>query len=192
MSAGLAATVRIDQAPGYDAVAAEARDGRALMAALGKRGEKVLRNHFLEKDKEPNKKGWRRSHFWSRRIRSNTALSEITPRMATVTIAAPEMAQKVYGGRITPKEAKNLALPAREEAAGRSPRFFDNLHFVPLKRGDLTGMLVMDGAPKGDAPYFFLLKSVNQEPDATALPSEQEWDAALKDEAERFFERRAA
>lgn len=193
LSAGLAATVRIDRATGYEALANEARDGRALMTALGKRGEKVLRAHFLEKDNTPNKKGWRRSHFWNRRIRANTVFvaSATTARTAVIDVAAPELAQKVYGGRITPKHAKNLALPGRSEAAGRSPRYFDNLHFVPLHRGDLTGLLVMDGAPKGDAPYYFLFKSVEQDPDPTALPSDERWDREIKEEAEDFFNRRA-
>lgn len=160
--------------------------GRPLMAALGKRLEFELRAHFLLRNATPNKKNWPRSNFWSKRIRNATQFTEATETVATVTVADPAFVQKLYGGTITPKQAKYLALPARAEASGRSPRLFDDLIFIALKRGDLAGMLVKKGDQGG--PFYFLLKKVTQAADADALPKEADTERGLLEEVDDFVE----
>ena len=209
MSAAITFSAGVTRAR-LEVLAREAGGSRELMGALGQRAVKTLRTHFTEKDRTGNSRGWKRSHFWSRRIRANTALTEVTERSATVTIAAPEMAQKIHGGRITPKEAKNLALPARAEAAGIAPGMFTDLKFIPIKgRGELSGMLVQQGSTKikfgaqrkdgtraikrdhlsapGGLVFYWLFKSVTQEPDPTALPSSLDMERALTAEASDYF-----
>jgi len=104
---------------------------RPLNAAVGKRGESELREHFRERNQEPNKKGWPSQDFWNR-IRKSTALAAVDDSGATIAISDPAITQKIYGGEITPKEGKYLTLPAIAIAAGRSARTFQNLE--PLIR----------------------------------------------------------
>ena len=185
---GLAIRARLERStPDFDGIRADLGSSRALMAAMGKRAEKELRAHFLGKNSQPNKKGFPRSNFWSRRIRANTALNEIGADYAVVTIAAPEMAQKVFGGTITPKESKYLALPMVAEAANRSPRLFADLHFEPRRGGKVKGALV-DASGK---TIYLLATSVTQAPDPTALPAPGALEAACADEGRKFLGRRS-
>lgn len=179
-----------------------ARNRRGFMAALGKRGERELRAHFAKREREPNKSGWPKQHFWARRIRANTVLTEVSANLAVIDIAAPEFRMKLHGGTITPKEAKFLAIPARREAAGKSPRSFGNLRFVPTRRG---GLLVANagfqgplqrgikriGSRQDGIVYYFLVKSVTQRADPHALPPPHSFAAALVSEGHAFLAREA-
>lgn len=200
---GLSIAVNVEQSLTRLArLLAKVQNRRPLMAAVGKRGEVELRRHAADRNSEPNRKGWPRTNFWSRRIRANTVLSEVTESSAVVDIAAPEIRQKVYGGTITPQGGRKfLAIPARAEAYGKSPLSFANLRFVFTGKG--KGMLVADDAIQGPtqrgqkriakkqtgAAYYFLVKSVTQNPDPRALPNEAEFYAALVREAEAFLAR---
>lgn len=195
--------------PELNRIAAQMRRPRAMLAAMGKRLEKELRDFYAAKDKEPNAKGWPKQHFWARTVRANTALTEVTDTSATVTIASPELAHRVEGGVVTPKRAKLLAIPAHGDAYKMgSPREHDVdfLKFIPLKRGRLRGLLVNREATKlvrkkgggfrGEAIkeriWFYLVTSVTHEPDPNALPRTEELEAALLVEAQAALDRELA
>ena len=160
-----------------------------INAVRGKAGENVVREHFRSRPR--NARGWKSSGFWNVRMRTATSLSHFDASTATVTIADPAMNQKVYGGPITPKEGKVLCIPARPEAAGRSPRTFPGLQYIPLRgRGKLVGMLVMPAnrkLSKGDKPdvYFWCLTHVTQFADKDALPPRAAFITALSDATEK-------
>lgn len=183
---------------------------KPLNAALGKRGEVVLRDHFAERESEPNAKGWPKQHFWSR-IRQATAFAGADEDGATVIINDPALAQKVYGGTITPKEGKYLAIPAIAAAAGRSPRSFANVHVMVRTIGGVRKAVALvenvstpisfgrprkDGSRKmtrgetqGGEVAYWLVEKVTQSADPRALPLDREVSDALLDEAQRFIER---
>lgn len=180
-------------------------DPRPLMAALGKRLEIELRAHFAQRDAEPNKQGWPSRHFWARQVRRFTALTEVTPRRAVVTIAAPEFAFKLTGGTLTPKRARSLAIPANAEAykAG-SPREadVDQLDYIPINKGNLAGLLVrrlqtilkktrkgLTGKMVGGDVWYYCVRRANIPRDPRALPDEAALDAALEAEASATLER---
>lgn len=197
---GVAVNVSVTQSPQITRLHALTRNPRGFMGAVGGRAVAELRLHFKRRDDEPNRTGFPKSHFWSRRIRTNTALAEFNATSATVAIAAPEFAQKLHGGTITPKEAKFLTIPARPEAAGKSPRSFANLRFIPTQRG---GLLVAQGAFQGPAQrginrigprqdgavYYFLVKSATQRADPRALPGESMFTRALVQAGKDYVER---
>jgi len=115
-----------------------------LMAALGKQLEKDLRKHFRALDSKKNKMGFPPRHFW-RQVKSATLLTQVTDSRAVVSIASPAFAMKYFGGIITPKRAKALAIPRTAEAYKTgSPREadIDQLDFVPIRRGKLVGVLI--------------------------------------------------
>src|SRR6185503_18530605 len=88
-----------------------ARSGRPLLAALGKRLEVTLRQHFRVRGQRPNKRGWPKQHFWDRRPRNPTPLPSVTHRKATVTDADTGFKDHYFGVKSVPKEAQNLAIP---------------------------------------------------------------------------------
>lgn len=180
----------------------QARRPRGFMGAVGEGVEKRLRGHFLEREKEPNKKGWPKQHFWARRIRANTVLTEVSDSHAVIDIAAPEFRMKLRGGTIKPIEAKYLAIPARREAYGKSPRSFGNLRFRPTRNG---GVLVVEKRFQGPLQrgikridrredggvYYFLVKSATQKADPRAMPALGELLRAACEDGQQYLTREA-
>ncbi|MDR2845635.1 MAG: hypothetical protein LBV28_06075 [Puniceicoccales bacterium] len=81
-----------------------------LLTRLGKTVEVELRNHFAEKESEPNKRGWPKQHFWAR-IRRATAFTGADNDKATVSIAAPAFLDKVNPAGVYTKAKGAYAIP---------------------------------------------------------------------------------
>jgi hypothetical protein len=167
---------------------------RPLNAALGKRGEVELREHFRKRNQEPNKKGWPAQNFWER-IRTATALSAFDESGATVTINDPAFAGKLADPTITPKEGKYLALPAIAAAYGKSARSFNNLEpMIRWINGSRRAVALMerratDVKTKGESGgtvFYWLVESVRAKKDPKALPERDKFEGALVDEAREF------
>ena len=178
--------------PELTSLAATLKRPRGLLDALGKELAVQLKTHFAWRNAKKNAKGWPSKNFWAH-IGNTVKVGEVTDESATVIIAHPNLAQKIYGGPITPKRAKSLAIPACAAAykAG-SPRELDEnfLKFVPIKnRGNFVGILVTrahtqvvwgDKGPKkgkrvkGGTLWYYLLKSVTTKPDDRALPYDKD------------------
>jgi len=159
---------------------------KPLLAAGGKQLVGDLRDHFGARNEEPNKMGWPKKNFWAG-IRRSTELAEVSDSEAKVSISDPAINQKVFGGTITPKRGRNLAIPQNDEAymAG-SPR---NLPagFLRLLVARSGGVYLVENdsslrpkGKKGSKPgmsfagrfWYHLVPSVTQEPDPNALPDE--------------------
>jgi hypothetical protein len=192
--------------PELKRIAGEIQNPRRLMAATGKRMEKVYRDHFLTLDRKPNEQGWPKRHFWSRVVRSATSLTEVTAEKAVVTMASPELVHKVQGGTVTPKRGRALAAPASALAYKTgSPRDWDTteLEFVPLKSGGLVGMLVRTQrdvisfgkkgvrrvAGLGGEIMYWLFAKVFHRPQPDALPKQETVQAAVLQEARALLAR---
>jgi hypothetical protein len=191
--------------PHMTALVQQLGNRRNLHARLGKFAEGELRDYFEARDTEPNKSGWRALHFWGE-IRSATSFSSADEEKATVLISDARFNQKVHGGTITPKEGKFLAIPAREEAYGLSPKTFHDLYFVALSGG--RGMLVQTlqtaltrfrtGKRKGEirkteerggGVFYWLVKSVTQMKDERALPPEESFRGALLQQVSAYLDK---
>ena len=98
-----------------------------------------------------------------------------------IPINHPAISQKIFGGTISAKKVKNLAIPITAEAYGKSPRVMDNLHFAMNKAGVKLLGRTKDG--KFEALYV-LKKSVHQAADPKALPSSSAMISALTSAAE--------
>ena len=183
---------------------------RPFFAALGKRAEVVLKAHFRAKGDVPMKKGWPSLHFWDRRVRNATNLTSFTDRDATVTVADPAFAAKVFGATIRPKEAGALAIPLQAAAYGKQPSsgLIPGLFLLRTKRhaylvayGDAdSGQHFLGYTKSGKARYsrdraqlhfyYILLKQVTVPKDPTALPPDHQINDALLAEAESFARRK--
>jgi len=182
---------------------------RPLNAALGKRGEVELREHFLKRNQEPNKSGFPSANFWNR-IRKATALAAVDSSGATIAIADPAIDQKIFGGTIKPKEGKYLTLPALAAAYGQSPLTFSNLEvLVRWKDGERRAVALAErratqisfggkrkdgsrsvkkGAEVGGQVFYWLVESVTQKKDPRALPKTEVFESALLEETGFFIQ----
>lgn len=159
---------------------------RPLLAAGGNQLASDLRDHFGERNEQPNKRGWPKKNFWAG-IRSATALASVSDDSAIVSISDPAINQKVFGGTITPKRGRMLAIPENAEAyVAGSPR---NLPagFLRLLVARSGGVYLVENdsslqpkGKKGSKPgmsfsgrfWYHLVPSVTQDPDPNALPDE--------------------
>ena len=157
-------------------------DAKGLNTAVGKAFEKTLRTHFRFLDRRPNKRGWKKSHFWQK-IASDTVLAGADESKAVVTIgnsSGSKFAAKVFGARIVPKAGKKfLAIPAIEARYGVSPSSLDKneLQFRRTRKGGLLGQIRADGTMQ---VHYWLVRKTDTPRDPQALPKKETVLSAAK------------
>lgn len=150
-------------------------------------GVNLTRAHLFKLDGERgNKSGGSRSHFYAAAARS--VHSSIESRGVAIIISKTGIAQRLFGGKIKPVKGRFLAIPNRTtpEAYGRRPREFDNLEVLYGKNGPFAlaerAATHLQAAAKGSAKgrrvprkiFFWLVDEVEQDPDPSVLPSDDE------------------
>ena len=158
-----------------------------------------IRGHLFALDAaRPNKLGGDRTHFYSGAAKGTSYTAE--PGLATVNINDPAggFRQRLEGGVIRPENKKLLTIPATAEAHGKRAGEFNNLRFAVLnghpalieaqatkikigrKKKDGTRNVKATSSTTGLKVFFWLARSVNQQPDPTVLPPDSEMvDAAV-------------
>ena len=158
-----------------------------LHAVLGRAYANLLQEHFRTRNAQPNAKGFPRTNFWSD-VAKRTGFDSADADGATVVIADPRFALRLFGGVVRPRSAKSLALPLVPEAAGRSPREFADL-FV-LRSRILGRAFLATRESSGALRLLYLLApSTNHTADPAALPDDARTSAALTATAESFLRR---
>ena len=148
---------------------------KGVNTAVGKAFEKTLRTHFRSLDRRPNKRGWKKSHFWQK-IASDTVFAGADESKAVVAIgnsSGSKLAAKVFGARIRPKGGKKfLAIPAIEARYGVSPSSLDKseLQFRRTRRGGLLGVIRADGTMQ---VHYWLVRKADTPRDPDALPKKE-------------------
>lgn len=156
-------------------LSAKLSDAQKLNAAVGRGFERTLRRHLRELDKRPNRRGWRKSHFWQK-IAADTAFIGADEHKATVAIqntSGPKFAAKVFGARIRPKGGKKfLAIPAIEARYGVSPSSLNKneLQFRRTRSGGLLGVIRSDG---NFQVHYWLVRKADTPRDPDALPKKE-------------------
>ena len=157
-------------------------DAKGLNTAVGKAFEKTLRTHFRSLDRRPNKRGWRKSHFWEK-IAADTVFAGADESKAVVAIgnsSGSKFAAKVFGARIRPKSGKKfLAIPAIEARYGVSPSSLDKneLQFRRTRKGGLLGQIRADGTMQ---VHYWLVRKADTPRDPQALPKKETVLSAAK------------
>lgn len=157
-------------------------DAKGLNTAVGKAFEKTLRTHFRSLDRRPNKRGWKKSHFWQK-IASDTVFAGADESKAVVAIgnsSGSKLAAKVFGARIRPKSGKKfLAIPAIEARYGVSPSSLDKneLQFRRTRKGGLLGQIRADGTMQ---VHYWLVRKADTPRDPQALPKKETVLSAAK------------
>lgn len=144
----------------------------------------VVQRQLLENSRTNRNKFGARGGFWQRMLAATRAGSDAEAGF----ISMPrEVALRVYGGTVVPRVSKLLAIPARTEAYGKSPRQFADLHFIPTAKG---GLLVQNDATRikrkkrkagvqagetvGGGVFYFLVKRATIAPNRSLLPTDKE------------------
>lgn len=178
------------------AIAKRVRNPEAMLKVVGRRGANELRAHFRRRNATPNKLGGRRSNFWNKIASSTNNPVAEGPGRVRISITDPRLAQKVYGGRITPKRRKALTIPVAPEAYDRTvPEFQQEtgiqLFLLRKKGGGLTNLLAgaIGGSGHRFKVYYTLQPYVDQAADPEALPPPAVFGAALVDESQSYLTR---
>lgn len=155
----------------------EAATNSPLSRVLGRAAANELKKHFRARNaSSANKLGGKRTNFWSR-VAESVQSPLARPGAIVIPVNHPAIAQKVFGGTITAKRAKNLAIPISAKAHGKSPRVFPLLQFAMTGAGvKLLGIKGSGGAMEW---LYVLKKSVTQSKDPQALPKASAMDAAM-------------
>lgn len=161
----------------------------AVLKDMGREAQRQLKAHFLMKERtEPNKLGGTRQHYWlGVRGSVQNPVVEASDTQVRVSITDPTFAQKVFGGRITAKRAKNLTIPETPEAYGRTAATFEaetGLKLFVLKGSMMAGLAAK--FPDGQLVVEYVLKPwVDQKADPTALPAMDDGSEFVRGLADR-------
>ena len=156
-----------------------------------------------------NQMGGKRTHFYAGAARNVSY--EIDDDGATVSIHQVGIAQRYYGGTITPTPGhKFLTIPVDPDAYGRSAREFDNLSIqyglskggkprpmflvqdngyrYTTKKNRKTGVKeVTDATWQGGKIMYYLALSVTQKADPTVLPPDDLINQASMESITRYL-----
>jgi hypothetical protein len=200
-------TIKDDARPAVQNLAAGLAPAR-LNAIAGRSAHQVYRGHLFALNRaRPNRLGGRRTNFYSAAARGTNWRD--AGDHVVVSIASVGIRQRYFGGTIKPKTKKFLAIPARTEAYGKTPREFSDLVFVQFKSGsaalirshgdaplriDSAGNVSGGGHDLGEV-MFWLVTSVTQRPDPSVLPPMDDVAKAINrdvlDYAHRLWSRSA-
>ena len=166
-------------------VIASCRRPRAVLMASGREAGNLLKKHFREKDQTnvnqlaPD----RRAHYWlgvSRAVQVPVVEGDTA---VSITIADPTLAQKVFGGTIVAKRARDLTIPIAPDAYGRTTAVFEAetglklfvLHAGGTASNGKENILLAAARGQGIEVEYLLTPSVDQKADPTALPEEKQF-----------------
>ncbi len=192
----LAIQIDVRTGEGFDLRGLEAALAPERISTVGGRAAVgVSRKHLLGLNRSrPNRLGGRRSNFYQHAGNSiNTTTAGDT---FTISFGSVGLAQRYFGGTIRAKNAKYLTIPARAEAYGKRASEFNDLQFVVFESGpalvrrsqstikfrkgkDGSRRAVRSGDAAGEV-MFWLRRSVDQAPDPSVLPTEQEYGDAVE------------
>jgi hypothetical protein len=193
MSLAVSISISDNATPFVTALERDVQPSREMYQAVAEQMlPEVQRSFQSMSEREQN--ALKHTGFWMRMIDGTHA--RWTDDAAIVSMPR-EVAQRYFGGTITPKNGNWLTLPMRTEAVGVSARQFDDLRFVPI--GNDEALLVQrdaqtlkhkkrrdgsrpatPGGMVGGLAFYLLVKSVTQSGNSDVLPDEEEFASAAK------------
>lgn len=179
----------------FNQVLGKVRNPVALLNVAGRELANQLVQWFRGRDRSSaNKLSPRRSHFWLAVSRTVGQPFQSGHNAISVTIAHPDIAMKVFGGTITPKEASALTIPVEERAYDRTAATFEQetglkLVLVQTGKGDFEKAVLAVKENGGLTVEYLLTPKVEQEADPDALPPQSQLEAAILARAQSYANR---
>jgi len=160
---------------------------RGAQKVMARAGTNLVQQHLRGLDRtRRNELGGKRSHFYSSAARGTNYL--LAEDGIHVQISSIGIAQRYFGGTITPVKGKFLTIPADPRAYGRRAREFPDLYArFPKKHGTGVGYLYIAGPKRQLTILYWLVKSVTQRPDPGVLPATNDLGSAMTGAAERYI-----
>ncbi len=170
------------------------QDRRRMHKAIATAALPVVERKFVENSSTNRNRFGTRGGFWNRMLSGTYATGDDS----SAIIRMPrEVALRYFGGTVTPKASKNLAIPARAEAYGKSPRDFSDLRFVMFRSGAKAlvqadqskigyrkgkrGQTTVRGPERGGLVFYWLVTEATITGDRDLLPTPEELaDAAIE------------
>jgi hypothetical protein len=123
-------------------------------------------------------------NFYSRAAKAT--VGRVSGEQVIVSIDALGIALRRYGGTVTPKRRKYLALPAEDNATAinNSPRQVPDLHF--RRNRDGNGGRLCD---KQGRVFYWLVKKSKHDPDTSVLPTAADFENTIIPVLQREIER---
>ena len=177
--------------------------GNSVRLIMGRAAQQVVKQHFsdLASDAQHHRTATRlganRTGFYLDAA-DKTQDPHLEEGGVSVSVKKRGIAQRLFGGTITPTTKKWLTIPATAEAYGKRAPEIEGLKFVLFGPGKAA--LVMPGA-KITQPstgkttelqgkvYFWLVKSVTQAADPSVIPTDAEILEPVVSNARSYLER---
>lgn len=148
----------------------KAPGSRGLKAVVGESVKGEFKDHLYAKDRQPNKLGGNRTHYW--RQAGDSVVARNTAKGVSVAATQIGIRLKATGGTITPKKAKALTIPLHPAAYGKRAREFDDLFIINTKDdgGNTTGFLARNKGTNSFDVYYALRKKATIKADPDIFP----------------------
>lgn len=182
--------------PALHEMTSRLRSRKDLHERMGGGAAKLMKEHFLSKNKEKNKKGWRKTGFFGNEGFKKTRLESFDESGAVVTVASKPMGLRYHGGTVR-KSSGFFGIPQREEHSGKYARKFieergglegSGLFFRRSGAGRLYLAERLNGGKGALRIHYFFKKEVTHKSDPTVLPTEKELRDTISREAEIYLE----
>lgn len=147
--------------------------GRRLWEAVGAAGGERVREHFYERDGQPNKMGAKKTHFW-RAAGDSVGSKALSGGGAEVQVKQEGVRLQWKGGTVTPKNSRLLTVPLRAVARGKRAAEFGDLFLLKRSKGKRYGFLARAAGAKRIEVMYALMRSVTLAGDEAVMPQEEE------------------
>jgi hypothetical protein len=190
MSFSVQVTINDGATPFIQELKVDCQPSQELYQRIADQATALVQQKF--RDNDDNYQSPFHTGFWGD-MRAGT-FAVATDEMATVRMPRP-VAQRFFGGTITPVSGTYLTIPLRQEAAGRKITTFNDLRFIPAGNGSLLavqkdGFKTVRGRKRKDGSrpekqeaigglaLYLLVASVTQRGNPDVLPDDYGFAAA--------------
>ena len=168
----------------------DAPESKPMRNLIGVAVSDLTRDHLYRKDREPNRLGGRKTHYY--RAAGDSVNHELTGRGVAVNVSQVGIRQRLEGGVITPKNARALTIPINARAHGKRAREFSDTFILDRsKTGDpeTVGIIMQDLGNGQLDPLYVLRTRAEQAPDPDVLPKPFFYLEAISTEVVLFVNR---
>lgn len=167
-------TVQIDDKPVRDLLKKIEQVGPSGRKIAAHTAARATQDHFAKLGGSRHRSAAGMTSFYARAAKGTTG--RVDGENVVVSIDALGIALRRYGGTVTPKRSKYLAIPDEDNSAAiqNSPRRVPGLHFRRNASGN--GGRLTDSTGR---VFYWLVKSTTHKADPSVLPTADDFDKAI-------------
>lgn len=170
--------ITVSGIPDVRAALRSSADRRQMLEAAGRGVSNLVIRHLRARGARPGKPGWPKSNYWE--DAASSTQTRIVAAEAVVSIHAPGIRLRRYGGNVDAKRGKAMAVPARPEVAGIWPSEYSDRDkvFLVVRRSLATAWLAERKSDGHLRILWWLIKTARHNPDPSVLPPKSDLAAA--------------